>query len=341
MIEIVDREEELRRFKALFTAMPNAIYFVYGPKSCGKTTIVQEAIYQSIKEGAPASFYYYDLRRYFIPDYRAVLEVLFETERESRKVVRKGSWEMDLKVFKIKKEELEEIARKQRNPFEAMEKRLIEEKATPNIIIDELQKLRWIYMNGERQFVDELLNFFVTVTKVSHLANVFIITSDTFLIEELYGNSKLTDVAKHIKIGWVPEEAVRKYLKRQGFSEEEVNLVMEKIGGRIWAVEQIKTEKEKGIPVVTSVEELYKNSLGVLKEALDGKPEEGITTDKLKKLLKQFKDRDKFELKEGEQEQKKLIRFLVDKEILFFDPVERTVEPHSKTMLLAIREVIG
>jgi AAA+ ATPase superfamily predicted ATPase len=61
--------------------------------------------------------------------------------------------------------------------------------------IDELQKLKNIYFNGDgkgdKSLLNELFNLFVHLTKVRHLCHVICLTSNTLFIEEIYRNSKV------------------------------------------------------------------------------------------------------------------------------------------------------
>ena len=58
------------------------------------------------------------------------------------------------------------------------------------IIIDELQALEGIYMNGQRELLKDLFNFFVAITKESHLCHVIIASSDGYFIQRIYGSSE-------------------------------------------------------------------------------------------------------------------------------------------------------
>ncbi len=62
----------------------------------------------------------------------------------------------------------------------------------PVVIIDELQALDPIYMNGQRESITELFNFFVAIIKKRHLAHVIISSSDGYFIDTVYKDYRLT-----------------------------------------------------------------------------------------------------------------------------------------------------
>ena len=62
----------------------------------------------------------------------------------------------------------------------------------PVIIVDEFHKLDGLYMpDKQKRLMIELMNFFVAMTKESHLCHVIIASSDAFFIEQVYVDSKL------------------------------------------------------------------------------------------------------------------------------------------------------
>ena len=70
-----DREKEKKWLKRYLQTEPNAILFVYGPKSSGKTTLLMK-----VMEEMPSDefkVYWYDLRGKVISGYEDVLRVFF------------------------------------------------------------------------------------------------------------------------------------------------------------------------------------------------------------------------------------------------------------------------
>jgi AAA+ ATPase superfamily predicted ATPase len=82
----------------------------------------------------------------------------------------------------------------------------------PVIIIDELQALDEIYFNGGRELLNEIFNFFVAMTKESHLCHVIIGSSDGYFIERIYQDSKLKKTSRLLEIKYIGYEDVMHWL---------------------------------------------------------------------------------------------------------------------------------
>ena len=76
------------------------------------------------------------------------------------------------------------------------------------IIIDELQALDFIYFNSQRELIKEMINFFVAMTKESHLCHVLLSSSDGYFIEKLYNDSKLRKTSKLFEVDYLPESDI-------------------------------------------------------------------------------------------------------------------------------------
>jgi len=236
----VDREEDIEFFVDWFNEVPQRILFVYGPKSSGKTTVIEYVVEKRLlaeKEWWVKSKYwvkYLNLRRRLISSYESFLQAFVFPEdvygREIEKDVR-----ISLKFFSIERRKLEEIKRRERDLFEELME-LIREKGTGKrcvLIIDEIQKLRDVYINGERELLNEFLNFCVSLTKETHLCHVVILTSNTVFIERMYNDAKLAETSDFKKIGHLKIEKVVEWLRAEGFGEKEIELVWEYYGGAI------------------------------------------------------------------------------------------------------------
>ncbi|CAB3287630.1 protein of unknown function [Methanocaldococcus lauensis] len=151
--------------------------FVYGPKSSGKTTVMLRVI-EELSKREDIVFFYYDLRRYATPTKEEFLKIFFE----------KGDKKYLLNKFDFNNLSLNDVFDK---IYESIET-VIKDGKKPILIIDELQKLKNIYFNGNdngKSLLNELFNLFVHLTKVRHLCHVICLTSDTLFIEEIYQNS--------------------------------------------------------------------------------------------------------------------------------------------------------
>ena len=86
--------------------------------------------------------------------------------------------------------------------------KLVSSGIQPVIIIDELQALEGIYFNGQRELLKELFNFFVAITKESHLCHVIISSSDGYFIEKIYNDSKLKETSCFLEVPFLSKKDV-------------------------------------------------------------------------------------------------------------------------------------
>ena len=178
--------------------------------------------------------YWFDLRGKFISNYERVVEMFFSRKKKGSSERRASSIEMQepiFKSFRVTSTVYKEIKGKELDPFEYMEEEIRKSKRHTIIVFDELQKLKDVYINGERKFVSELFNFFVRLTKVLHLSHVIVMTSDTFFIEEVYTSSSLENTAKYYLVDYFDDETAKKILIEENFDKTMADYIVSQIGG--------------------------------------------------------------------------------------------------------------
>jgi AAA+ ATPase superfamily predicted ATPase len=109
------------------------------------------------------------------------------------------------------------IFEKRADPFKVMKAEFLDltrKGIKPVLIIDELQALDKIYLdNGkERQLITALFNFFVAMTKQSHLAHIIIASSDGYFLNTVFIDSKLKKSSRFYKVDYLPKEDVMEWL---------------------------------------------------------------------------------------------------------------------------------
>ena len=250
-MKFYDREKDVEYFKKYFLLEPNSILFVYGPKSSGKSTVIRRVIKEM--ENSDVIFFYYNLREYATPTKEEFLEIFFEKSKSS---VVKNTYILDLKVFKFGMEKTKDLTNIRLNDvFKEIKESInyvVKEGKRPVLIIDELQKLRNIYFNGGKNLLNELLNFFVSLTKMEHLCHVVCLTSDTLFIEEIYQNSTLKNTSEYYLIDWLDNEAVKNILKEEGFDSKEIEFASKYVS-LPYEIVQLKNNKNLGIPVKETI----------------------------------------------------------------------------------------
>jgi len=70
----------------------------------------------------------------------------------------------------------------------------------PILVLDELQMLKDISLNGNRPLLKSFFQFLVALTKVEHLAHVFCVSSDSLFIEHVYSATDLEGRARYILV---------------------------------------------------------------------------------------------------------------------------------------------
>ena len=243
----INRDTELKFLLNWISKQPESILFLFGPKSSGKTTLLNKFINEKI------NYNYYDikyinLRKIFIANYKNFLHTFFEIDNSNPKKDIKKKREYNLNVFKLTTEVLTALERNEVDPFVLMENeldRVSNKKKTPIIIIDELQILDGIYMNGQKELIKELFNFFVSMTKESHLCHIMISSSDGYFIDRIYNDSKLTKTSEFLEIDYLPKKDIEywlSHLKQESkienlvLSRDQINMIWNYFGGSVWEI---------------------------------------------------------------------------------------------------------
>ena len=238
----INRKKELNDLRTWISAKPEDILFLYGPKSSGKTTL----LYRFIEQNLDSKYYdisHLNLRKLLLGNYRNFLRAFFEPKAAEMPTKTR---EYDLKVFKLSVETLKGLESRELDPFVVMKRELtkqVKKGKRPVIIIDELQALDEIYFNGQRELLKEMFNFFVAMTKESHLCHVIIASSDGYFIERIYNDSKLKKTSELMEIGYIERDDVmdwlhnlKKYSKIESFvlTDDQIDAMWDAFGGSCW-----------------------------------------------------------------------------------------------------------
>jgi len=351
-----DRERETKEIMNILDTEPSLITFIYGPINSGKTELITHTIEELSDEYV---IFYINLRTKFLSSYDDFIESLFEMEMESEGMKRKGK-EKEKETFAelvssvtkvtgipITREFMDYVFKdnKPKNAFSYIIKLFEGVKATgkqPVLILDELQKIGDVKVNGS--LIYELFNFFIDLTKELHLAHVFVMTSDSLFIEQIYSEAMLEDRCRYLLVDDFDEETTIAFLEANRFSDEEKELVWHHCGGKPICLVELANAKErekKVIGMLTLRTGEIETRLKLIKE-LGGEILIGgrccdVSYDKLASVLKMFMTRSEIGMNEVDEISK---RYLVKENILFVDPLTTMMKPQSRLNLLAIREVM-
>ena len=207
----INRAEEIHYLQSWAAEKPKNILFLYGPKSSGKTTLIYRFIDQNLSDGK-YDIKHFNLRKLLLVNYESFLRAFFELKSSDQV---KETRQYDLKVFKLSVETIKGLEARNLDPFVVMEReleRIGKKGIRPVIIIDELQALDEIYFNGGRELLNEMFNFFVAMTKESHLCHVLIASSDGYFIERIYQDSKLKKTSEFMEVDYLQQADVMDWL---------------------------------------------------------------------------------------------------------------------------------
>ena len=246
----INRQSEIEYLKKWVEEEPNQILFFFGPKSSGKTTLIYKFTEGFLSDESKFSVKLFNLREVLIVSYEDFLQRFFTVDDPQEKDSTQTR-QYNLKVFKLTLQTRQKIKDRQLDPFDVMKAELKELNAKgikPVIIIDELQALDFIYFNSQRELIKELINFFVAMTKESHLCHVLLSSSDGYFIEKLYNDSKLRKTAKLFEVDYLPKEDIVYWLnnlekesniKDYTLNESQIEYIWDYFGGSIWEVSSL------------------------------------------------------------------------------------------------------
>lgn len=246
----INRHAELAYLTSWMEERPKHILFFYGPKSSGKTTLIQKFLETELADPGRFCVKHFNLREILIVSYDDFLQRFFVVEDQEENT-RTQTRHYDLKLFKLTVEEQRRIKARQLDPFDVMKaefRELVAKGVKPILIIDELQALDFIYFNSQRELIKELLNFFVAMTKESHLCHVLLSSSDGYFIEKLYNDSKLRKTSELFEVDYLPKEDIVYWLnnldKESNISDytmtsEQIEYVWDHLGGSIWEISSL------------------------------------------------------------------------------------------------------
>ena len=335
-----DRERETNEIMDILDAEPSLITFVYGPINSGKTTTISHLI-EELPEGyAP---FYVNLRGRFITDYEDFLNVLFEIDEEGgggnvveyaksalKDLGAVSGIPIPINLF----EKIFEKKDKSKDMFRYIEQFFVEisKTRTPILIIDELQVIGDLKVDDF--LIYKLFNFFIRLTKETHLAHVFAVTSDSLFIERVYSEAMLEGRCRYLLVDDFDRETTAAFLEEHGFTDDEKSVAWEYFGGKpVYLIELVNTEENrKG-----KAEEMLKIRKGQIEEivySLEARNKEMF--DAVMRMLSEFAVEERVAYKYLSDE----IKFLVGKNIIFADSVNKELILQSRLNLLAIREVM-
>jgi len=342
-VAFINREQELKFLQDYIDIRPESILFIHGPKSSGKTTLLYK-FFEQIQKGQKLDVKFLDLRETFTSGYEDFIKTFFHVETRGEKKEKLAS-NINVGFFKIDTSVEKKILEKRADPFKVMKAEflnLTEKGIKPVLIIDELQALDKIYLNNgrDRQLIIELFNFFVAMTKQSHLAHIMIASSDGYFLNTVYNDSKLKKCSEFYKVDYLTKEDVMEWLsnlekyskiKDYTLTREEAEKIWEAVGGSMWEIQHILSKLFEH-PIDEILADYKQKMLGMITYYIVQKQRK-----KRERILNHFIANDNLWAKDTNEEDEDLLRDMVTNNILYFDPTLAVYYPQGKSYHHGIR----
>ena len=341
-VTFVNRENEMAELRNYLEGRPNSILFLYGPKSSGKTTLMYQLFEQmEVEERYEINFL--NLREIFLTSYDDFINAFFKSSN-SEKGMKTGTRRQYslFGLFKLDAFTEKMLKKRQEDPFLIMKRefqRLIKKGIWPVVIIDEFHKLDGLYLpDKQKRLMVELMNFFVAMTKESHLCHVIIASSDAFFIEQVYVDSKLRKTSEFMKLDYLEKEDafvwlrdIKKYNQVQEYTldEKQIKIIWETVGGSAWEIHYI-LGKLFQYPLDAIIPKIKREKEAMIADwAFNDAARSG--------LLRHFRKRPFCKLKELSGTDKNILGQAVKDNILYYDPVDGIYGVQGKSLEWGIR----
>ena len=248
-VAFINRAREMAELRQYLKGEPNSILFLHGPKSSGKTTLMYR-LFGQIEEEKEYEINFLNLREVLLTSYDDFIDAFFKSTEADNGLKTGIRRQYSLfGLFKLDAFTERMLKKKQEDPFLVMKRefrRLQKKGIRPVIIIDEFHKLDGLYMpDRQKRLMVELMNFFVAMTKESHLCHVIIASSDAFFIEQVYVDSKLRKTSRFMKLDYLEKDDVLAWLsnieeynkvREYTLTTQQIEQIWEMVGGSTWEI---------------------------------------------------------------------------------------------------------
>jgi len=354
-MEFFNREEEINSILSLLEDEPDLIYFIYGPLNSGKTTLIKHIIENKLTDDYKV--FYINFRTYLISEKRQFIEAIFTTKKDNLfekikdksevlNLITKGA--KILTGIPIPEIEFDKLFEEKINDaFQYLNDILLKVKENgkkPILILDEIQMIKDVVLNGQKYLLKELFQFLVSLTKEQHLCHVFCLSSDSLFIEYIYNTGELKDRADYILVDDFDKKTALRFIDflsknilNKKLSNDDKELIYSYVGGKpILIVKVIKKLRYNGLEEI--LDELLRDEMQKLKYFLEDVEEENKEFyNKVVDALRLFKEA--YEV-EDIKINKKIREFLVKKNILFLNPQKGILKPQSYLIWNAIKRTL-
>ena len=343
----INRKKETEFLLEYLYAAPKNILFVYGPKSTGKTTLMRKVIKEELD---PKKFNvkFFNLREILITNFQDFQETFFPSSLREKFTNFFLKRDISVAGFKWGKEDTLTI---KANVFGAMiqkMQKMRDEGVIPVIVIDEFQYLKNIKVPGVELvkgaknilLIEELFKFFIALTKQNNLAHVVCMTSDSYYLEELYSDTKLTNTSDFYHIKHLSYDDIKYWLtEKEDCSQEMFEKVWENLGGSVWEIWMVFVDYKNGQDWQYRIQDLIQNKFGVIMDYVfyEMKKED---KNNFIEITKALAEKGEFINSAFSVAPFHLVKKFVDMDIWFYDAKFGRVTPNSKSQQMAMKMIV-
>jgi AAA+ ATPase superfamily predicted ATPase len=334
-VEFINREKEIDFLRNRFNEKPERILWLYGPKSTGKTTLIEYLLEKELDNSYYKKFITF--RGKIFGNYDMFLESMLEPidEDEEGEI----NSELNFGVFKLSAKKYKKIKDKKRDFFEEIKEHFINSKKKNILVIDEIQALENIYIDKEKELFNEFLNFCIRLTKELHLAHVVILTSNTIFLEKIYNNAKMKVTSEFKLIEHLDYSEIKEWLETKNFKEEDIKLIYDYLGGSVAHIKKLLDNYKyyNSLQEYLDREELMAISeINVFIEQNELSDEE---IEKFNFVAKVLVEEGKFDNNKNKGYLKIISKF-AQVEILFYEPTTNVTFANSKIYVKAFEKIL-
>ena len=221
--------------------------------------------------------------------------------------------------------EVEDIFKYLERVFELV----VEENYKPVLILDEMQTIKEVVNTTGKPVISGLFNFLIGITKEKHFCHCLCVTSDCLFVDLVYTSARLEGRAKYFLVDDLEKETAFRVYEEFGFKNKDV--VWNYVGGKIGDMVSLFEEKKRGYGEKEALDRMLKDQVVRLKDFLEAvaEGERGdVDIKEVKEALKKLREGEV----SSEEIPRKVRRFLIQENILFYNPLEGTVRFQSRLL---------
>ena len=345
----INRVAEKKYFLEYFNSAPTNILFVYWPKSTGKTTLINKIVWEELSD-KNFDINYINMRDILIQEFLDFKKLFFpETLKWNIKNFFKSSnikWWFKVGIFWEFwfSWEAKDIDLIKTNFFVTVKKKILEQSQKgikTVIILDEFQYLKDVFIDEKKEIrlINELFKFFISITKQYNLAHVVCLTSDSYYMEELYWDTKLANTSDFYLMEHLSKKDIFYWLEDlEKIDKKIVEKIWKNLWGSVWEIWQVLVSYKNTWNYKEKLDDLLQVKYSLIAEWYTEKLEEKNKKDFLE-VLKNIVKKWEYFIPLNKR-LIVLIKFLVDKDLWFYDTKKRKITANSKSLEVAFKRLL-